>query len=343
MIPLAEWKTFLENGSPDTWDEMTRRASALTRRHFGRAVSLYAPLYLSNYCDGGCAYCGFNRFRPLRRRRLSLSEMDREMEALSASGIRSVLMLTGESPAMTPPGYLLAAVARARRRFVNVALEVYPLEEEEYRRLVEAGVDGITLFQETYDRSRYRELHPVGRKADYDFRRLAPERMARAGVRAITLGVLLGLADAAQDSYSLFAHLESLQRRFPGVGYRLSFPRVIPVDDSTFDPILVSDRTLVRLIVSARVLFPRVGITLSTRENAGFRDRALEIGVDRISAGSRTEVGGYTRSRPASGQFAIRDNRTTEEVVMMLKQRGFDPVFSDWCPVGGVVAEGSQA
>ena len=343
MIPQAEWKSFLENGSPDTWDATARRASMLTLRHFGRAVSLFAPLYLSNYCDGGCLYCGFNRSRPLRRKRLSLSEMDREMEALSATGIRSVLLLTGESPAMTPAGYLLAAVARARRCFVNVALEVYPLEEEEYRRLVEAGVDGFTLFQETYDRTRYRELHPAGRKADYDYRYLAPERMARAGVRSITLGALLGLADPSEDSHALFTHLESLQRRFPGVEYRLAFPRVIPVDDSTFDPVLVSDRTLVRLIVSARVLFPRVGITLSTREGAGFRDRALEIGVDRLSAGSRTDVGGYTQSHSASGQFAIRDGRTPEEVVMMLKQRGFDPVFSDWCPVGGVIAEGSQA
>lgn len=342
MIGSAEWKSFLEDGSPEAWKETARRASVLTRRHFGRAVSLFAPLYLSNYCDGGCVYCGFNRSRPQRRRRLSLPEMDREMEALSASGIRSVLLLTGESPAMTPIGYLLAAVARARRRFVTIALEVYPLDEDDYRRIVEAGVDGITLFQETYDRSRYRELHPAGRKADYDYRYSAPERMARAGVRSITLGVLLGLADPAGDSHALFAHLESLQRRFPGVEYRLAFPRVIPATDSAFEPVAVSERTLIRLLAGTRVLFPRVGITLSTRENAGFRDRALELGVDRISAGSRTDVGGYTESHPAAGQFAIRDDRSTEEVVAMLKQKGFDPVFSDWFPAGGMDATENQ-
>lgn len=303
---------------------------------------MYAPLYLSNHCDGGCVYCGFSRFRKVRRRSLSLPEMDREMEALSASGIRSVLLLTGESPARTPLSYLLEAVARARRHFVDVALEVYPLEEEEYRRLVEAGADGITLFQETYDRARYRELHPAGRKADYDFRYLAPERMARAGVRAITLGALLGLAGAAEDSQALFTHLESLQRRFPGIEYGLSFPRMILPDDSAFAPVPVSDRTLVRLIMAARVLFPRVGIALSTRENAGFRDRALEIGVTRLSAGSRTDVGGYTEPHPPAGQFAVRDDRSPLEVVEMLKRRGFDPVFSDWRPVGGIAAKAGQ-
>ena len=337
MLDAQAVRAVLTDTSRSACEDLARRAARLTRQHFGRAVSLYAPLYLANYCENHCVYCGYHNRRDISRLKLGQGEMRREMEALAATGIRSVLLLTGESRYFTPPEYLVEAVREARRFFPSVSLEVYPLETEEYRELVKAGADGVTLYQETFDRERYAAVHLAGRKRDYDWRFEAPHRMARAGVRFLSLGVLLGLWDAAADVAALFAYVHDMERRYPSVEYSLSFPRIIPYAD-TPEIYPVPDVDLIKILALARLEFPRAGISLSTRETAALRGHALEIAVNRISAASRTTVGGYAAEQhPAGaegtgdpGQFEVQDARDVADVVASLKQAGFDPVFTDW-------------
>ncbi|MBP7865122.1 MAG: 2-iminoacetate synthase ThiH [Acidobacteria bacterium] len=336
MMSAGEIRRILEDPSRALLEDLAGRAARLTRQYFGRAVSLYAPLYLSNYCENRCLYCGFHQGRGIRRQKLDRDGMRREMGAVAAMGIRSILLLTGESRVHTPPEYIRGAVEEARAFFPAIAVEIYPLEEDEYRDLVAAGVDGVTLYQETFARDRYARVHPEGRKADYDWRLDAPRRMAKAGIRTIQLGALMGLWDPAEDAAALFSYLHDMEKHFPGVEYSLSFPRIVPVNAS-LDYFPVSDEGLVKLLALARLEFPRVGISLSTRERARMRDHALEIAVTRLSAASRTTVGGYGDAVAAAeedagdaGQFEVRDSRSVAEIVAMLRERGFDPVFTDW-------------
>jgi 2-iminoacetate synthase len=321
------------SSDPGLLEQLAREAQSLTRQYFGRAISLYAPLYLSNYCANQCVYCGFHAGRAIPRLKLDAADIERECRALAQTGIQSLLLLTGESRRHTPPEYLEQALKIAGKYFANVSIEVYPLETAEYARLRAAGCDGMTVFQETYDRERYQLLHPAGRKRDYDYRYQTPRRAAQAGLRQITLGPLLGLSDWRQDVLALYDHLRGLEKEFPGVDYALSFPRLQKLggyDDSGY---LVGDADMVKIICCTRLLFPRVGINLSTRESAAFRDRAVSFGVTKISAGSSTAVGGYadTGHRAESKcQFEINDERPVNAIKTMLERQGFDPVFTDW-------------
>lgn len=312
-------------------EALAREANALTRQYFGRAIGLYTPLYISNHCASHCVYCGFHSHNPIERIKLSLDEIDQEMRALTATGVQNVLLLTGESPRMTPVSYLASAITTATGYFQGISLEVYPMSEADYRTLYQSGADGVTIYQETYDRARYAEVHLGGQKKDYDYRREAPRRIARAGMRQISLGVLLGLGPLAQDLHALYAHLREMELEFPGVEYSLSFPRLRTIKARSFTGSVIDDITFTKILCLTRILFPRVGINLSTRETPAFRNRALNLSVTRISVGSKTIVGGY-KDPGAEGapQFDIADERTTRETVQYLKDNGFDPVFTDW-------------
>jgi 2-iminoacetate synthase len=330
MIPYEELKSILENNDKQFCETLAQKARAVTTRYFGRTISLYAPLYLSNYCDNVCVYCGFNRTRAVERKKLSPEEMHREMEKVAQSGIRNILLLTGESRVFTPPDYIKKAVETAKEYFPSISLEVYPLETDEYRELCAAGADGITIYQETYHQDRYQELHRAGKKTDYRYRLETPARIAASGIRMITMGVLLGLSEISADAFQLFLHLEQMEKKYPGVEYALSFPRLVPLKEKGTDYYPVSDLVLIKLICIARLLFPRVGINLSTREKPCIRDHALLLGVTRISAASRTTVGGYSREEIKDPQFEVMDTRPVAEIVAVLAQKGFDPVFTDW-------------
>ena len=322
----------LNDNRPETTEDLARQAKELTERQFGRTISLYAPLYLSNFCSSHCTYCGFHSKNRISRFKLTAEQMRAEMAYLAGQGIENILLLTGESYKVTPVGYLKEAVGIAKEFFPSISLEVHPMEETDYRELFQAGADGITVYQETYDRERYKEVHLSGIKADYDFRYHAPARAAAAGLRTVAMGILLGLADVAEDLFALYSHLRTMEKAYPGVEYSLSFPRLQPIKDVPFLRATVDDRTFVKIICMTRLLFPRVGINLSTRETPELRDRILEFGVTRMSAGSNTAVGGYTlvdRS-DQDPQFDIEDPRGVRDVVAMLKARGFDPVFTDW-------------
>ncbi len=265
-----------------------------------------------------------------KREKLSCREFEDEMKIISGMGIRDILILTGESEIMSPVSYIEDAVKTAKKYFSSINLEIYPLETDEYIRMYKAGVDGITVYQETYDRKRYDELHISGKKKDYDYRFKTPQRIAESGIRHIGMGVLLGLSDVVEDIYALYSHLKKMEKSYPGVEYSVSFPRIILSQAGKENYIDVSDTVMVRLISLTRILFPRIGINLSTRENAVFRDNAVKFGVTKISAASKTSVGGYGSSIKKEPQFDIRDNRSFDEIVEMLRRQDLDPVFTDW-------------
>jgi len=332
MITFQQIKNILSDNRPQAIEELAQQAAQTTRQYFGRAISLYGPLYLSNFCSSHCTYCGFHSQNKIQRIKLGDQEYRKEMQFIHAQGIRNILMLTGESYKHTPVSYLKQAAQTASEYFQGIALEVHPMQTAEYKELFTAGVDGIAVYQETYDRGRYAQVHLSGYKKDYDFRYATPHRAAEAGIRQISLGILLGLSDLSEDLYCLYQHLRELEISFPGVEYSVSFPRLRTVKTETLANCDVDDAQFVKVIALTRLLFPRVGINLSTREEPQLRDHLLEIGITRMSAGSNTSVGGYAllEESKQDPQFDIKDERSVDEIVKLLKSKDFDPVFTDW-------------
>ena len=332
MITISQIKNILDDPRRESLEDLAQQAQKIRQQYFGRAISLYAPLYISNYCSSHCTYCGFHSHNRIQRFKLTSREMEQEMSFVAQQGIENTLILTGESYNVTPTSYLKEAVTVAKNYFPNISLEVHPMDEDEYRELFTHGVDGITVYQETYDHARYAQVHLSGKKSDYDYRRETPERAARGGIRQISLGILLGLADTAQDLFALYEHLTTMEKNFPGIEYSLSFPRFQTIKGENFVKNFVDDITFTKIICLTRILFPRVGINLSTRENSKLRDHILELGITRMSAGSNTSVGGYTLKtlEEQDPQFDIEDQRSVADIVNLLKEKNFDPVFTDW-------------
>lgn len=323
VLLSPEAHTFLE--------PMARRARDLTRARFGSTVSLYAPLYLSNFCTNGCAYCGFSSDRPQRRRRLAFPEVEKELTALAAMGFGEVLLLTGERTPDAGFEYLLSCVRLAAKRFPSVAVEAFPMTVREYADLAEAGCTGVTVYQETYDPLRYDALHRWGPKKSYEDRLDAPARAMQAGMRTVGLGVLLGLSDPSADALCLLLHAMHLRKRYWKTGITLSFPRIRPQAGGFDAPFPVGEALLARLVFAFRIVLPDVPLLLSTRESPSFRDGMAGLGISKMSAGSRTTVGGYVAGEPATGgQFEICDERSVPEVCAMLRERGLMPVFKNW-------------
>lgn len=311
-------------------EAMARQARALTRRHFGNTISLYAPLYLSNHCPGGCVYCGFASDRAQPRRRLEPAAIGGELDALHALGFEEVLLLTGDRAAQADVDYLCDAADRAAKRFHRVTVEAFAMTEAEYRGLVGAGCTGVTLYQETYDRERYARLHRWGPKRDYAFRLEAPARALAAGMRTAGLGVLLGLADPAADLAALLDHLEALEKEHWRADFSVSFPRLRPQLGGYAPEFAVSDAFLAQIVFAFRLCRPELSLVLSTRERAALRDGLAGVGINKMSAGSRTTVGGYRTASETSGQFEVSDERDVAAFCAALRARGLDPVFKNW-------------
>jgi 2-iminoacetate synthase len=323
LSPTAGGSRYLE--------AMAQKAQRLTVQHFGRTIQLFLPLYVSNYCANQCAYCGFNRQNPIHRQKLSLAEIETEARAIAATGMQHVLMLTGESQIHTPMGYLVQAAETLKKHFASVAIEIFPLDTADYRRLQSAGVDAMTLFQETYDQEVYARVHLAGRKTDYRYRLTAPERGAAAGFRMINIGALLGLAEPRREVFFTALHGRYLEDTFPDTEVSFSLPRFNEAEGCFRPDYQVDDRAFVQFLTALRLFSPRAGITISTRETAGFRDRLLFLGATRYSAGSSTGVGGYAPGHTAeSRQFEIADNRSVAEVAAAILGHGYQPVFKDW-------------
>src|SRR5665213_2207374 len=248
MITLQQIKNILDDPRPESVEELALQAAQITRQQFGRAISLYGPLYLSNFCSSHCTYCGFHSQNKIQRTKLEPDQYRKEMEFLNGEGIRNILMLTGESYKHTPVSYLKEAAILASEYFQGIALEVHPMETAEYKELFAAGVDGIAVYQETYDRTRYAQVHLSGYKKDYDFRYATPYRAAEAGMRQFLLGILLGLSDSTNDIHALYQHLRELEKSFPGVEYSVSFPRLRTVKTEALSHGDVDDVQFVKII-----------------------------------------------------------------------------------------------
>jgi len=314
-------------------EEMAQEASGETIKYFGRTIQLYTPIYLSNYCDNSCLYCGFNANSKMERRRLAPEEVEKEAAFISRTGLKHILVLTGESRQMSPVSYIKDCVGILKKYFSSISIEVYPLTEAEYSELIGIGVDGLTIYQEVYDKNVYSVVHPSGPKSDYLFRLNAPERGAAAGMRSVNIGALLGLADWRKETFLLGRHAKYLQDKFPDVDISASIPRIRPQGAADFKASYkVSDKNLAQIILALRLFLPRVGITLSTRERPELRDNLIPLGVTRISAGSTTCVGGHTIGREGRSlpQFEISDSRSVNEIKSMLDSKGYQPVLKDW-------------
>jgi len=311
-------------------EEMARRAQDITRRNFGNVILLYTPLYLANHCVNHCRYCSFNAGHRIERRRLSMDEIREEAEAIAGLGFQDLLVLTGESRSVTPISYLEEALGVLKDYFPALGLEIYPLTTDEYRRLIEAGADYLTIYQEVYNPQVYAYMHPRGPKRDYFFRLDAPERAAASGMRGVTIGALLGLDDWRRETFFTGLHAAYLQRKFPQVEVGVSVPRVRPNVGGFIPPVSVDDRELTQIILALRFFLPRAGISVSTRERPWLRDHLLRLGVTRISAASVTAVGGHARPEEGTEQFQPADNRTVEEIKAAIIACGYQPVFKDW-------------
>jgi len=312
-------------------EAMAHKAHRLTVQYFGRTIQLFIPLYISNHCNNQCIYCGFNHNNPILRRKLSIAEIEEEARAIARTGMQHVLFLTGEAHHMTSMEYLVEAARCLKRYFASVAIEVYPLETEEYRLLQQAGVDGMTLFQESYNEEVYRRVHQAGKKMDYHWRLNAPERAARGGLRAVNIGPLLGLAEPRSEIFFTGLHARYLENSFLDTEVAVSLPRFNEAEGEFQPDYLVDDKTFVQFMTALRLFLPRAGLTISTRESAAFRDRILPLGATRYSAGSSVGVGGYAENQAEQAlQFEITDERSVEEVARAIVACGYQPVYKDW-------------
>ena len=357
-LSLTDFARLISPAASELLEDMGRRSQTLTRQRFGKTIRLFAPLYLSNECINNCKYCGFSRDNPILRVTLSVDEVMREARALAGQGFRHILLVAGEHPKFVSNGYLADCMAALHAEIPSVSLEVGPMETDEYRPLVAAGADGLVVYQETYDRTIYDALHTAGPKRNFDWRMETAERAHTAGFRRLGIGALYGLADWRYEALSVTAHADYLLRNCWKAQVTISLPRLRPCAGE-FQPLThMSDRELVQLVCAFRLMFPDVGLVLSTREPAKLRDGLFPLGITLISAGSHTEPGGYTgagkekihqtvRGRivetgvsewatikgvntNATGQFDIADERPAKEVASLIQRLGYEPVWKDW-------------
>lgn len=350
---MQRFEALLAPKSDAALEEMARRAHALTLQNFGRTMRLFAPLYLSNECINNCRYCGFSRDNPILRVTLSLDQVATEARYLTQEGFRQILLVAGEHPKFVNQGYLADCVRVVASDFSSVSIEVGPMETADYVPIVEAGAEGLVVYQETYNRDVYAEMHSSGPKRDFNWRLDCPERGYAAGFHRIGIGALFGLWHWQDEALALAAHVDYLLKRCWQAQITVSLPRLRPAAGDFQPQYSMGDRELAQLICALRITFPQVGIVLSTRETESLRDTLVSLGITMMSAGSHTEPGGYTHlgrddlhltvrgrivapefqngvDEIATGQFEISDERSAAEIASVLRKRGYEPVWKDW-------------
>jgi 2-iminoacetate synthase len=313
-------------------EQMAVLSRRYTRLRFGKTIQFYVPLYLTNSCINHCVYCGFNHNNDIRRIILTDDQILQEVEAIKKMGdFRHILLVTGENPRDAGVDYIENAVRLVKPHFSSISVEVQPLEEDGYSRLAKAGMNAVYCYQETYNKARYKVYHPKGMKSKFDRRLDGFDRMGRAGVHKIGLGVLIGLEDWRTDVAMMAYHLRYLQRMYWQTRYSISFPRMRPHEGEAFQPnVVMSDRELAQLIFAFRIFDRDVELALSTREDSRFRDRMTTLGVTSLSAGSKTDPGGYAVYRTELEQFAVNDDRSPDDVLNAVKKQGYEVVWKDW-------------
>ncbi|MBP9882405.1 MAG: 2-iminoacetate synthase ThiH [Chitinophagales bacterium] len=311
-------------------EEMAQLSMQLTLKRFGKVMQLYLPLYLSNECQNICTYCGFSFDNKIARLTLNEEQVLREVEVIKAFGYDHILLVSGEANQTVGTDYFERMVRLIRPYFSSVMLEVQPLEMEDYQRLIDAGVSTVLIYQETYHEAHYRLYHQKGKKSNFNYRLQTPERLGNAGVHRIGLGALLGLEDWRADSFYTALHLDYLQKQFWKTKYSVSFPRLRPAVGCQQPNHPMTDRQLVQLICAYRIFNEHVEMSLSTRESPAFRNHVIKLGITAISAGSKTDPGGYAGKLAALEQFEISDDRSPAEVADMIVSQGYEPVWKDW-------------
>lgn len=328
-----EFKALLSPAAEPFLEEMARLATLETRKHFGNSVYLFTPLYISNYCENYCIYCGFNCHNKIRRARLDEAQIEKELKAIAATGLEEILILTGESRAKSDIAYIGEACKLARKYFKMVGLEVYPMNSEDYAYLHQCGADYVTVFQETYNADKYETLHLAGHKRVFPYRLNAQERALKGGMRGVAFAALLGLDDFRKDAFATGMHAFLLQRKYPHAEISFSCPRLRPiVNNADINPKDVHEKQLLQVMCAYRLFMPFAGMTISTRERAGFRDHVIGMAATKISAGVSTGIGSHAEDSGEQGddQFEIADGRNVEEIVEAIKARGLQPVMNDY-------------
>lgn len=313
-------------------EQMARRATIETGKHFGSSVCLFTPLYIANYCENYCIYCGFNCHNKIRRAKLDYDGIRREMEAIAKTGMEEILILTGESRKMSDVEYIGKACEIAHEYFKNVGIEVYPMNTDEYAYLHKCGADYVTVFQETYNSDKYETLHLAGHKRIFPYRLNAQERAIRGGMRGVAFAALLGLDDFRKDAYAVGTHAYLLQRKYPHAEISFSCPRLRPIiNNDKINPKDVHERQLLQVMCAYRIFMPFAGLTISTRERAGFRDNVVGMCATKISAGVSTGIGSHTEEESkGDNQFEISDDRSLDEVCAAIRAKGLQPVLNNY-------------
>lgn len=339
---LEDFKALLSPAAEPYIEEMAQKAQAITRARFGNSVSLFTPLYIANYCDNGCIYCGFNCSNKIKRSALSHDDLVKELDTIAATGLQDILILTGESQRMSSVEWIGEAIKLAAERFSTVGIEIYPANVADYKYLHECGADFVTVFQETYDPVKYAEVHLRGNKRSLPYRFYAQERALMGGFRGAGFGALLGLSDDfRKDAFATGLHIELTQQKFPEADLAISVPRIRPfVNEEESDARehitdAVHETQLLQIMCAQRIYHPQISMTISTRERQGFRDAAVDICATKISAGVHTDVGGHTEDETQTdAQFDISDPRSVDEVHQALLEKGLQPVYTDYIHVG---------
>ena len=311
-------------------EEMARRARAVTKARFGDNITLFTPLYIANYCSNGCLYCGFNSKNQIKRAKLDMEQIKRELEGIAQTGLQDILILTGESEALSPTSYIAEAISLAKPYFANIGIEIYPTNEADYRLLHQAGADFVTVFQETYDLPVYDHYHPYGNKRVFPYRFYAQERALKNGFRGAGFASLLGLSDFRRDALATGLHLAMVQAKYPDSELSFSVPRLRPVGGKLGEfNHLVSVRDLVQIMCAYRLFVPQAQITVSSRESATFRNAMMDVCATKVSAGVKVDVGGHVEKNKSSEQFDISDGRSVPEMHEAIVKRGLQVVYHD--------------
>lgn len=326
-----EFAILISDAADPYLEDMARLSQHFTRERFGKTISLYIPMYVSNACTNKCVYCGFNHDNPMTRTTLTMDQIDAECRAIKKLGpFQNLLIVSGEYPSLCGVDYLEKTLEVCRPYFHNLTIEVQPLKMELYERLTHSGLNGVVCFQETYHREAYKTYHPRGMKSIYEWRLNGYDRMGQAGVHKIGLGVLLGLEDWRADTVMMARHLRYLQKHYWRTRFSVNFPRMRPSESGYQPKVVISDRELARLTFAFRIFDHDIDISYSTREAPLYRDNIMTLGVTSMSAGSRTEPGGYVSTPEALEQFEVSDERTPSEVAAAIRRNGLEPVWKDW-------------
>ena len=329
---LEDFKALLSPAAEPFLEQIARKARLETRKHFGNSAYFFTPIYISNYCENYCIYCGFNCHNKIKRAKLSMEEIHEEMKAIAETGLEEILILTGESRKASDVKYIGEACKIATKYFKNIGIEVYPMNSDEYRYLRECGADYVTVFQETYNSDKYETLHLAGHKRIFPYRFNAQERALMGGMRGVAFAALLGLDDFRKDALGTGMHAYLIQRKYPWAEISISCPRLRPIiNNASINPKDVHEKQLLQIMCAYRIFLPFAGMTISTRERAEFRDNVVGLAATKISAGVSTGIGSHSESEDkGDAQFEIADTRGLEEIYESLKKRGIQPVMNDY-------------